>query len=178
MMSLRQMVKLKRPLPSSFSAGFSLLEALVASFLLILAATQSLNLFAASMVALGKAQLRDGLNAAISADLEQVRTEVSSWASTATTDGQLAYAPAMTNCLSGTLGQQLLADKTSQLPITSNVDLSTGPTKLKGIQITRSISILADNKNLIRISYATAPGSPISITQSTTLNTPAQGWCS
>lgn len=159
------------------TGGVGLVDAMVSSSILMVIVSQSLGLFGNSMNALSRSKLRDGLNAAISADLEQVRHEVSDWASTTTVDGQMSYAPGDAACTAGTLAEALLAAKSATLPVASAIDLSSAPTQLRGTTINRSISVDPTNKNLLRISYATADGSPISVSQNTTLSTPAQGWC-
>ena len=160
------------------AAGFSQVEALVGSALLMMAASQSLSVFSTSLQATGKAKVRDGLNAAIHADLEQVRHQVADWASSTNTDEQLSYAPPLSACSQASLGTTLLLDKASQLPASSNLDLSTAPQRLRGITINRLISTVAGNANLLQVSYSTGSNSPISVTQTATLAIPAQGWCS
>lgn len=157
--------------------GVGLVDAMVSSSILMVIVSQSAGLFGNSMNALSNSKLRDGLNAAISADLELVRHEVADWASTTAVDGQMSYAPGDAECAAGKLGEALLTAKSAVLPVASTIDLSTAPVQLKGTTINRSISVDPDNKNLIRISYATANGSAIKVNQSTTLATPAQGWC-
>lgn len=159
------------------SGGVGLVDAMVSSSILMVIVSQSAGLFGNSMDALSNSKLRDGLNAAISADLELVRDEVSNWASGTSMDGQITYEPGDAECSAGTLGEALLTAKSDVLPVASTLDLSSAPTALRGTTINRSISVDPSNKNLIHISYATADGSPISVNQSTTLATPAQGWC-
>lgn len=159
------------------SGGVGLVDAMVSSGILMVIVSQSAGLFGSSINALSNSQLRDGLNAAISADMELVRHHVADWASAASNDGQLAYAPSREACDAGALGEALLLDKSAELPVVSTIDLNNAPTKLQGVTINRSIRVDPDNANLIRISYATADGSAISVSQSTTLATPAQGWC-
>ena len=160
------------------SGGVGLVDAMVSSSILMVIVSQSAGLFGASMNAIGNGQLRDGLNAAISADMELVRQDVAGWASDSSMDGQLTYDPDPTVCDAGELGKALLEDADSGLSSgTTEVSLSGAPTKLQGVTINRTISVDPDNKNLIRISYATADGSAIKVNQSTTLATPAQGWC-
>jgi hypothetical protein len=159
------------------AAGFSQVEVLVGSALLMLAASQSLSLFSSSLQATGKAKLRDGLNAAIHSDLELVRHQVADWARGSSTDGQLSYAPSATACSQANLGTTLLIEKTSTLPATGNLDMSNAPQQLRGITINRSISTAPGNANLLQVSYSTGSNSPISVTQTTTLKIPAQGWC-
>ena len=154
----------------------------MASAILMITVSQSASLFTDSMQATGKAKLRDGINAAVNADLERVRNEVSQWAIknieiNDNSDGQLAYNPSATACSSGTLAQTLLTDRSSQLPVASTVDLTGVPMRQGNVVINRTISVPSDNKNLIAISYATTANSPISLNLSTTLATPAQGWC-
>lgn len=171
-------MKTKRRQRSNRESGFSQVEALVASTVLMLTVSQSLSLFGSTLQATGKAQLRDGVNAAINADLEQVRHTVAAWSATSNSDGQLAYDPDPAICSQGELGSALLQANASNLPTNSVLSLSNAPARLKGIRITRTINTAAGNANLIQVSYATAAGSPVSISQSTTLVTPAQGWCS
>lgn len=163
--------------PHPRAQGFSQVEALVASAILMMTVTQSTALFTSSMEASGKAKLRDGLNAAVNADLEQVRHEVAQWGLTNTSDGQLAYNPDATACANGSLAQTLLAQRSTQLPIASTVDLTGIPMRLGQVEINRTITIPSNNNNLININYLTTPGSPITINLNTTLTMPAQGWC-
>lgn len=157
--------------------GFSQVEVLVASAILMMTVAQSTALFTNSMQATGKAKLRDGLNAAVNADLEQVRYEVTKWALTTTNDGQLAYAPDATSCANGTLAQALLSERSNALPVVSTVDLAGVPMTRGIVQVNRTITVPTDNTNLIAINYTTSTDSPISIKLSTTLTMPAQGWC-
>ena len=157
--------------------GLGLVDAMVSSSILMVIATQSLGLIGDSMSAMGKSQMRDGLNAAINADLELVRHNVADWAKT-TTDGQLTYSPDSSACKAGTLATALLADANSGLESgTEEVSLANAPTKLQGVTINRTISVNPQNKNLIRISYSTDGGS-IDVEQNASMITPAQGWCS
>lgn len=157
--------------------GFSQVEAMVASAILMMTVTQSTALFTNSMQATGKAKLRDGVNAAVNADLEQVRHEVSKWSLSANNDGQLAYSPTASACADGTLAQALLTDRSSQLPVVSTVDLTGVPMRQATVVINRAITIPSDNKNLIAISYSSTADSAIALKLNTTLTTPAQGWC-
>jgi len=170
-------LKIQTPRNRKRSAGFSQVEAMVASAILMITVTQSTSLFTNSMQATGKAKLRDGVNAAVNANLERVRNEVSKWATTTNSDGQLAYNPGAAACSSGTLGQTLLTDRANQLPVVSTVDLAGVPMRQGPVVVNRSISVPSDNKNLIAISYTTTANSPISLKLNTTLTTPAQGWC-
>jgi hypothetical protein len=170
-------LKIQTPRHLKRSAGFSQVEAMVASAILMITVTQSTSLFTNSMQATGKAKLRDGVNAAVNADLERVRNEVSKWATSTNNDGQLAYNPSATACAGGTLGQTLLTERSSQLPVASTVDLAGVPMRQGTVVINRTITVPSDNKNLIAISYATTANSPISLKLNTTLTTPAQGWC-
>ena len=160
------------------TGGVGLVDAMVSSSVLMLIVSQSAGLFGQSMNALSKGRLRDGLNAAISADMELVRKSVADWASDTSMGGQLTYAPDTANCNAGTLGQALLADPSSGLSAgTSTVSLSGAPTPLQGISIDRTITVDPSNSNLIHVSYATSAESSMSVEQNTTLGTPAQGWC-
>ena len=160
------------------TGGVGLVDAMVSSSVLMLIVSQSAGLFGQSMNALSKGRLRDGLNAAISADMELVRKNVADWASDTSMGGQLTYAPDTATCDAGTLGQALLADPSSGLSAgTSTVSLSGAPTPLQGISIDRTITVDPSNSNLIHVSYATRAGSPIAVEQHATLATPAQGWC-
>jgi Tfp pilus assembly protein PilV len=170
-------LKIQTPRQRTRSAGFSQVEAMVASAILMITVTQSTSLFTNSLQATGKAKLRDGVNAAVNADLERVRNEVSKWATSTNSDGQLAYNPSAAACSSGTLGQTLLTDRANQLPVASTVDLAGVPMRQGPVVVNRSISVPSDNKNLIAISYSTTANSPISLKLNTTLTTPAQGWC-
>ena len=157
--------------------GLGLVDAMVSSSILMVIATQSLGLVGNSMSAMGKGQMRDGLNAAINADLELVRHNVASWAKSTTSDGQNTYNPDSSACDAGTLAAALLADTNSGLESgTEPVSLANAPTKLQGVTVNRTISVDPENSNLIKISYSTAGGS-IDVEQNASMVTPAQGWC-
>ena len=157
--------------------GLGLVDAMVSSSILMVIATQSLGLIGDSMSAMGKSQMRDGLNAAINADLELVRHNVASWAKSTTSDGQNTYNPDSSACDAGTLAAALLADTNSGLESgTEPVSLANAPTKLQGVTINRTIEVDPDNSNLIKISYSTSGGS-IDVEQNASMITPAQGWC-
>ena len=181
------------------SGGVGLVDAMVSSSILMVVVSQSAGIFGASINATGNSALRDGINAAISADMELVRQNVDDWAKDSTMGGQLAYDPDEAHCVSGTLGQALLDDPNSELssgttqvavssaisaPQSESLNDSEDPaaireslSSLKGTSINRTVSVDPNNHNLIRISYATADGSPIKVSQSSTLVTPAQAWC-
>jgi len=144
---------------------------MVSSVLLMLVVSQSASLFSQSLGALGKARLRDGVNAAIAADLEQVRHEVFTWSADATPslDGQLSYSPLKAACDGGTLATQLLADRSTALPGQK--------TLTSGISINRTISVDPDDANVLLVRYTTQSGSLVSVQQTTALVPPAQGWC-
>ena len=157
----------------------TLAESLISSFILVGLATQTGKLFGDSMQALGKSRLRDGINAAIHRDLEDVRQVVSAWKAdgSMTTNGQLAYVPDTANCNNGTLATALLSDNTTTLPASSILDLSSSSTPLQGLQVTRRIGTLIGNNNLIQVDYSTTSSSVLKTKVSTTLAIPAQGWC-
>lgn len=160
------------------SGGVGLVDAMVSSSILMVIVSQSAGLFGNSMDALNKSTLRDGINGAISADIELVRHDVASWAQGDGLDGQLRYEPDASACDAGTLGQALLSDSSSGVTAgTTQVSLDSATNRLQGMTINRTISLDPENSNLIRISYATADGSAINVNQSATLATPAQGWC-
>ena len=157
--------------------GLGLVDAMVSSSILMVIATQSMGLMGDSMAAMGKSQMRDGLNAAISSDLELVRHNVADWSKSTSVGGQLTYAPDSSACDAGTLATALLSDTNSGLAIgTEQVSLADAPTKLQGFTINRTISVDPDNSNLIRISYST-DGGIINVEQKASMITPAQGWC-
>jgi len=144
---------------------------MVSSVLLMLAVSQSASLFSQSLGALSKARLRDSVNAAIAADLEQVRHQVFAWAAdtTPSVDGQLSYSPPAAACNGGTLATQLLADRSTALPGQK--------TLTSGISINRTISVDPDDANVLLVRYTTHSGSLVSVQQTTALVPPAQGWC-
>ena len=160
------------------TGGVGLVDAMVSSSILMLIVSQSAGVFGQSMNALSEGRLRDGLNAAISADMELVRESVANWASDTSMGGQLTYDPDPATCNAGTLGQALLADPGSGLSTgTSSVSLSGAPTPLQKMSIERTITVDQSNANLIHVNYATSAGSSIDVEQNATLATPAQGWC-
>lgn len=159
------------------TGGVGLVDAMVSSSILMVIVGQSAALFGNSMNAISNSRMRDGINAAISADLELVRHEVADWASAVQVDGQFSYAPDEVSCSAGHLGETLLDEKADELPVVSTIDLTSAPRTLKGIKINRSIQADPTNKNLIRISYTTSDESAINVKHNSTLSTPAQGWC-
>ena len=171
-------------------AGFSLVEALVSSFLLMLAVSQSLNVFGLTMNALGASRIRDGLNAAIHADLEAVRNEVATWRLDTSVDGMTAYnlQGYSEACKTNTLATELLADKRAQSPSTleasvSAISLGDSSVPSKGSSVRRDITVFArtdggsGDGNLIQVAYATNSGSVVSIERKAVISIPAQGWC-
>ena len=152
---------------------------MVSSVLLMLVVSQSASLFSQSLGALGKARLRDGINAAIAADLEQVRHEVFTWAAdtTPSLDGQLSYSPIASACNSGTLATQLLADRTAALPSQRSFTPGSSSSPLPGVTISRSISVDPTDTNVLLVRYTTQSGSLVNVQQTTALVPPAQGWC-
>ena len=157
----------------------TLTESLISSFILVGLATQTGRLFGDSMQALGKSRLRDGINAAIHRDLEDVRQVISTWKAdgSITTNGQLAYLPDTANCKNGTLATALLSENTTTLPASSTLDLSNKSTSLQALQVTRTIGTAVGNTNLIQVGYSTNSSSFLKTKVSTTLAIPAQGWC-
>ena len=160
------------------TGGVGLVDAMVSSSILMLIVSQSAGMFGQSMNALSQGRLRDGLNAAISSDLELVRQQVADWSSDTSMGGQLTYDPDPDTCSAGTLGESLLSDPSSGLSNgTTSVSLQQAPTPLQGMSVQRTISIDPSNKNLIHVSYTTSEGSSLAVQQNATLATPAQGWC-
>ena len=164
----------RRQRPPS-DGGFSLTEAMVSSVLLMLVVNQSAGLFSQSLNALGKARLRDSVNAAIAADLEQVRHEVFTWAAdtTASVDGQLSYSPIASACNAGTLASALLTDRSATLPAQSSVTSHAVP----GISIHRTITVDPSDTNVLLVRYSTSGSNLVTVDQNTALVPPAQGWC-
>ena len=169
------------------SSGFSMVETLVSSTLLMLAVTQSLSLFGTTMDSLGKSQLRDSLNAFIHADLERVRNSISTWQLDTSIDGITTYTPDKEACQTNSLADKLLTEKRAlspaELEASKTLDLSNTTIKLRGASITRTIDIFGRNvsrlgdSNLIDIQYATNASSLISIKRRAVISIPAQGWC-
>ena len=157
----------------------TLTESLISSFILVGLATQTGRLFGDSMQALGKSRLRDGINAAIHRDLEDVRQVISTWKAdgSMTTNSQLVYLPDTANCKNGTLATALLSENITTLPATSILDLSSRSTAWQGLQVTRTIGTAVGNTNLIQVNYSTSSLSSLKTEVSTTLSIPAQGWC-
>jgi len=171
---------------SSFEAGFSLVEALISSFLLMLAVSQSLNVFGLTMNALGLSRIRDGLNAAIHADLEAVRNEVASWRLDTSVDGMTAYnlQDYSEDCKTNKLAEKLLDEKDATLlAIVPAIDLGGSSVPSKGSSVKRVINVFSrpdggsGDGNLIQVAYSTNPGSVVSIERKAVISIPAQGWC-
>ena len=169
-------------------AGFSLVEALVASFLLMLAVSQSLNIFGVTMNALGASRIRDGLNTAIHADLESVRNEVSTWKLDTSIDGMTAYnlSGYEEACKTNTLATELLDEKreASKLPATlQSISLGNSSIPPQGSSVSRTINVFSrtdsgsGDGNLIEVSYNTNSGSVVAIERRAVISIPAQGWC-
>ena len=169
------------------SAGFSMVETLVSSTLLMLAVTQSLSLFGTTMDSLGKSQLRDSLNAFIHADLERVRNSISTWELDNSIDGITSYSPDQQACQTNSLADKLLTEKRSlspaELEASTTLDLSNTTIPLRGSTITRTINTFSrdvsqlGDSNLIDIQYTTSATSLIRIERRAVLSIPAQGWC-
>ena len=161
----------------SLSGRLGLVDAMVSSSILMVIATQSLGLIGDSMTAMGKSQMRDGLNAAINTDIELVRHNIADWTKSTSSDGQLRYAPDSNACDAGTLAKALLSDANSGLESgSSRVPLANAPTELQRVTVSRTISVDPDNSNLIRINYSTE-GGIIDVHRNASMITPAQGWC-
>lgn len=168
------------------AGGFSLVEALVASFLLMLAVSQSMSIFGATMTALGNSRLRDSLNAAVHADLESVRNEISSWASNSNIDGMISYNPDAQACKTNQLAQKLIGENinNAKLKTVSSIAIET-TTPLHGSIISRTTRVFSSGSttqspgegNLIDVIYQSNTSSPIKIERRSILSIPAQGWC-
>jgi len=171
---------------SKRAGGFSLVEALVASFLLMLAVSQSMSIFGVTMTALGNSRLRDSLNAAVHADLESVRNEISSWASNSNIDGMISYNPDVQACKTNQLAQKLINDNINndKLKTVNSISIETS-TPLYGSIISRTTKVFSSGSttpspgegNLIDVIYQSNSSSPIKIERRSILSIPAQGWC-
>ena len=173
------------PKQRSQANGFSLVEALVSSMILMTVTSQSLSLMTDSMQAYGKARLRDALYAAVHNDLEEVRHELASWKAAHSNDGQLIYTPDSSSCSNNTLGSDFIDEKQSNNELLNeNINLNDIPISKRGISINRTISTISNsasnlgNENIIIVEYASQTGSVIPIKQKAHLLVPAQGWCS
>lgn len=168
--------------------GFTLVEALVASFLLMLAVSQSLRIFGVTMNAIGESRIRDSLNAAIHADLESIRNEVSTWKLDTSIDGMTTYnlSGYEEACKTNTLATELLDEKRelSKLPAgPSSINLGNSSIPFQGSSVSRTINVFSrtdsgsGDGNLIEVSYITNSGSIVSIERRAVISIPAQGWC-
>ena len=168
------------------ACGFSLVEALVASFVLMIAVSQSMSIFGVTMTALGTSRLRDSLNAAVHADLESVRNEISSWSSDSNIDGMISYNPDIQACKTNQLAQKLIGDNINNIKLktVSSITIET-TTPLHGSIISRTTRVFSSGSstpspgegNLIDVIYQSNPSSPIKIERRSILSIPAQGWC-
>ena len=172
------------PKHQTHANGFSLVEALISSAVLMTVTSQSLSLMTDSMQAYSKARLRDALYAAVHNDLEEVRHELTSWKAAQSNDGQQIYAPPSDSCSNNTLGSDLIVDKHADGKlIDGNINLNGIPISKRGISINRTTSTAANstsnpgNENIIIVKYLSPPGSLIPIKQKAYLLIPAQGWC-
>jgi len=173
------------PKQRSQANGFSLVEALVSSMILMTVTSQSLSLMTDSMQAYSKARLRDALYAAVHNDLEEVRHELASWKAAQSNDGQLIYEPDSNSCSSNKLGSDFINDKQSNNELLNeNIDLNNIPISKRGVTIKRKISTVSNSasnpgsENIIIVEYTSTTGSLIPIKQKAHLLVPAQGWCS
>ena len=171
---------------STQADGFSLVEALVASFLLMLAVSQSMSIFGVTMTALGNSRLRDSLNAAVHADLESIRNEISSWASNSNIEGIISYSPDVQACKTNQLAQKIIDENmnNTKLKTVSSIAIET-TTPLHGSIISRTTRVFSSGSttpspgegNLIDVIYQSNSNSPIKIERRSILSIPAQGWC-
>ena len=161
------------------SNGFSLPEAMISSVLLLMVVNQSASLYNTSVKSLNGAQLRDGVDAAVFADLEAVRQEVFEWAQDSNTvDGQLSYSPPVDDCKNKSLATTLVSELSIELqPAGSTVDLTYINTPISNLTVTRTINVDSENGNLINIQYQSSGNSNLTVNKATTLLPPAQGWC-
>jgi len=159
--------------------GFSLPEAMISSVLLLMLVNQSASLYNTSVKSLSGAQLRDGVDAAVFADLETVRQEVFEWAQDHNTvDGQLSYSPASADCKNKSLATTLLSELSTELkPTGSTINLTYINTPISNLTVTRTINVDSDNGNLINVQYRSSGNSNLTVNKATTLLPPAQGWC-
>ena len=171
---------------STNDCGFSLVEALVASFLLMLSVSQSLSIFGTTMSALGTSRLRDSLNAAVHADLESVRNEIGSWSANNNIDGMISYAPDAIACKTNTLASKLIEDNAGNAKLVSIDPIRINTSiPLRGITIKRETKVFSSGLNaanqgegnLVDVSYASSANSFVKIERRSILSIPAQGWC-
>ncbi len=160
-----------RPAPGTTDSGFSVVEVVIASVLLIVAIAATSDVFTNFSRNFTSSRLRDGLSALIAEDLENLRGQVAAYGSPTTTAGQVTYSPIASVCNTATLAADMVATNTATFPATSTI---TAPPRLRNVVVNRTITA---NGNRLEVSYATANGSPISLRLQSTLVPPAQSWC-
>jgi Tfp pilus assembly protein PilV len=155
-------------------AGFGLVETLVAVVILGITTIAALQMFSLFSRNFTTSRQRDGISTLISSDLAQLRSKLTTWS--AASDGN--YSPPEAACGSNTLAAAVRSDLASSFPATATITSganSSGP--LQNVQITRTITIPADNGNAFNVSYAAASGTSVEVNTSTTLVPPALAWC-
>jgi Tfp pilus assembly protein PilV len=159
---------------SCHEAGFGLVETLVAVVILGITTIAALQMFSQFSRNFSSSRQRDGISTLITSDLAQLRSRLNNWS--AGSDG--SYTPPEAACGSNTLATAVRSDLPSSFPATAMITgeaNTSGP--LRGVQITRTISISANNGNAFNVSYTAASGTSIEVNTSTTLVPPALAWC-
>jgi type II secretory pathway pseudopilin PulG len=155
-------------------AGFGLVETLVAVVILGITTIAALQMFSQFSRNFSSSRQRDAIATLITSDLAALRSELNVWK--IGSDG--SYAPPEAACGSNTLATAVRSDLPSPFPATTMITggaNTSGP--LQGVQITRTITIPADNGNAFNVSYAAASGTSVEVNTSTTLVPPALAWC-
>ena len=177
----------KKPRSSEF-LGFSIVEVVIATLVLGIAAIASINLFSTYMVNSANARIRDGISSIIIKDIESMRykasrlwictsASTSSVCTTASAQGGLteAYDPPVANCQAATLGTAAGTQDTSfstSTPTSNLVIDSTTSAALRNPTISRTVTI---SGNVIILSYSTS--NPIPVSHVAYIVPNAQAWC-
>lgn len=155
-------------------AGFGLVETLVAVVILGITTIAALQMFSLFSRNFTTSRQRDGISNLISSDLAQLRSRLTTWS--AGSDGN--YTPPEAACGSNTLATAVRNDLASSFPATATITGGANSSgALQNVQITRTITIPADNGNALNVSYAATSGTSVEVNTSTTLVPPALAWC-
>jgi hypothetical protein len=175
--------------------GFSYIEGLVASLVLLFAATMATRLFTDFSSRFQASRQRDSIQALVTRDLGQLRLLVNSYcrlnenkANTGplmpcigekpTQDWNGAYNPDDSvpngDCDSGLLAEAMVASNPDFFPLSITLDQGTISSPLSSISITRTLTPTGSE---LTATYVSRFNDQIKARTATTLVPPALGWC-
>lgn len=170
--------------------GFTFTEALIATVIMLIVASTTVQLFTHFSTSFLLSRQRDAIQGLILNDISQLRQLAKEYCripnsgilqpcsgKVATQDWSGSYNPddqINGDCDQNQLASAMMKANPSLFPSSQTLDTTGGPASLKDVSITRSLNAQG---NELSVNYVTTSGSKVTVRTNTTLVPTALGWC-